>query len=97
MEKSQNIMRLIADSVIETGYNKNVRRLRTTPSKYQNTRKRQNNPDNVLDVAMIAIPNLENIERREIHWDQLYLLFNYKTFTADVFVDILWYIKIHGP
>ena len=37
-------MKLIADSVIETGYNNNVHRLGTTPSKYQKTRKRKNNP-----------------------------------------------------
>ena len=62
-------MKLIADSAIETGYNKTVHRLGTTPSKYQKTRKRKNNPDKVLDVAMITIPNLENIEEREIQWD----------------------------
>ena len=62
-------MKLIADSVIETGYNKNVHRLGTTPSKYQKNRKCKNNPDKVLDVAMITIPNLENIEEREIQWD----------------------------
>ena len=56
-------MKLIADSIIETGYNNNVHRLGTTPSKYQKTRKRKNNPDKVLDVAMITIPNLEKSKK----------------------------------